>query len=40
MGTLGGIYSTIEGLLKSVKENLFENNPFMGDSDLFFSKQM
>lgn len=31
-GTLGGIYSTIEGLLEKIIDNLRENNPFVGDS--------
>lgn len=32
-GTLGGKYSTIEGLLETIIENFKKNNPFMGDSD-------
>lgn len=32
-GTLGGVYTTVEGLLDKVITNLEENNPFgMGDS--------
>lgn len=32
-GTLGGVYTTIEGLIDKVATNLEENNPFgMGDS--------
>ncbi|CAE7717120.1 zpr1, partial [Symbiodinium microadriaticum] len=32
-GTLGGIYSTVEGLLTKIEENLRDSNPFMlGDS--------
>jgi len=46
-GTLGGIYSTIEGLLEKIIDNLKEKNPFVGDSsniefkeklDTFFAK--
>jgi len=40
MGTLGGIYSTVEGLLVQVRERLFEDNPFVGDSDAKFKDQM
>jgi len=32
-GTLGGKYTTIEGLIDSILENFQKNNPFMGDSD-------
>eukprot|EP01017_Pseudomicrothorax_dubius_P011168 TRINITY_DN14129_c0_g1_i1.p1 TRINITY_DN14129_c0_g1~~TRINITY_DN14129_c0_g1_i1.p1 ORF type:complete len:450 (+),score=123.51 TRINITY_DN14129_c0_g1_i1:138-1487(+) len=32
-GTLGGVYTTIEGLLEKIEENLKEKNPFVGDSD-------
>lgn len=32
-GTLGGVYTTVEGLLKKINESLVENNPFYtGDS--------
>ena len=32
-GTLGGVYTTIEGLLKKIHKSLVENNPFaIGDS--------
>jgi len=32
-GTLGGLYTTVEGLLKKILSNLRENNPFLiGDS--------
>jgi zinc finger protein len=40
MGQMGGIYSTVEGILKQVKETLFEDNPFVGDSDVDFKGQM
>ena len=32
MGTLGGIFTTVEGLLEKVHNNLNDNNPFI-DSD-------
>lgn len=32
-GTLGGKYTTVEGLLENIIENFKKNNPFMGDSD-------
>lgn len=32
-GTLGGKYTTVEGLVDSILENFKKNNPFMGDSD-------
>ncbi|CAM9368200.1 unnamed protein product, partial [Ectocarpus fasciculatus] len=32
-GTLGGVYTTVEGLLKKINESLIDNNPFYtGDS--------
>ncbi|EGR28690.1 zinc finger protein 259, putative [Ichthyophthirius multifiliis] len=31
-GTLGGVYTTVEGLLEKIQDNLVENNPFVGDS--------
>jgi zinc finger protein len=31
-GTLGGIYTTIEGLLEKISDNLKDKNPFVGDS--------
>jgi zinc finger protein len=33
-GTLGGKYTTIEGLLGEILDNFKKNNPFMGDSDV------
>lgn len=33
-GTLGGVYSTVQGLIQKIAENLKDNNPFGGDSDL------
>ena len=33
-GTLGSFYSTIEGVLDKIYENLRERNPFVGDSAL------
>lgn len=34
-GSLGGVYTTVEGLLQKIKDNLIENNPFfLGDSSL------
>lgn len=33
-GTLGCFYSTIEGLMNKIYENLCEKNPFVGDSAL------
>jgi len=32
IGTLGGVYTTIEGLIDKIVENLRDNNPFCGDS--------
>lgn len=32
-GTLGGKYTTVEGLVDNILENFKKNNPFMGDSD-------
>jgi len=32
-GTLGGRYTTVEGLIDVILENFKKNNPFMGDSD-------
>ena len=29
-GTLGGLYTTVEGLLRKIKDNLIEANPFAG----------
>jgi len=40
LGALGGIYSTVEGVLRQVKDSLIENNPFVGDSDVYFKNQM
>lgn len=31
-GTLGGVYTTVEGLFEKIEDNLKENNPFAGDS--------
>lgn len=31
-GTLGGVYTTVEGLLEKIGDNLVKNNPF-ADSD-------
>lgn len=31
-GTLGGVYTTVEGLLEKIEDNLKDNNPFAGDS--------
>ncbi|KAL4463403.1 hypothetical protein ABPG72_017124 [Tetrahymena utriculariae] len=31
-GTLGGVYTTVEGLLEKIEDNLLDNNPFAGDS--------
>ena len=31
-GTLGGVYTTIEGFLEKIEDNLVEHNPFVGDS--------
>jgi len=39
-GTLGGVYSTIEGLVQSILENFKKTNPFMGDSDSVFKKKI
>jgi zinc finger protein len=33
-GTLGGIYTTVEGLVKKILENLKDNIPWVGDSDV------
>ena len=39
-GTLGGLYTTVEGLLTSIIENMSENNPvFMGDSAIDVKKK-
>lgn len=32
-GTLGGKYTTVEGLVDNILENFKKNNPFMGDSN-------
>lgn len=32
-GTLGGKYTTVEGLLENIIDNFQKNNPFRGDSD-------
>lgn len=40
-GTLGGVFTTVEGLLKQIHTHLKENNPFFGDScDSTLKKQM
>jgi len=39
LGALGGIYSTVEGVVRKVRENLADNNPF-GDSDLSFATKI
>lgn len=40
-GSLGGRYTTVEGLLDEVLQNLKKNNPFFGDSgDTLFKKRM
>ena len=31
-GTLGGRYTTVEGLVEAILDNFKKNNPFMGDS--------
>lgn len=31
-GTLGGVFSTIEGLMKKIYKNLTDDNPMVGDS--------
>lgn len=31
-GTLGGVFSTLEGLMQKIYKNLAEDNPFVGDS--------
>lgn len=39
-GTLGGMYTTVEGLLSQIIDNMSENNPvFMGDSAIDVKKQ-
>lgn len=39
-GTLGGLYTTVEGLLTSIIDNMSENNPvFMGDSAIDVKKK-
>ena len=39
-GTLGGMYTTVEGLLDQIIDNMSENNPvFMGDSAIDVKKQ-
>lgn len=39
-GTLGGKYTTVEGLVDSIYENFKQNNPFMGDSDESMKKKV
>jgi zinc finger protein len=31
-GTLGGLYTTVEGLIEKILDHIKENNPFLGDS--------
>mmetsp|Transcript_76034 Transcript_76034/g.88412 ORF Transcript_76034/g.88412 Transcript_76034/m.88412 type:complete len:264 (-) Transcript_76034:184-975(-) len=31
-GTLGGVFTTVEGLINQISEHLKDNNPFFGDS--------
>ncbi len=31
-GTLGGVYTTVEGFIEKIEDNFVENNPFVGDS--------
>ena len=31
-GTLGGVYTTVEGLLEKIESNLKDGIPFAGDS--------
>lgn len=38
-GTLGGVYTTVEGLLEKIYDHLNENNPF-ADSDKDFGQRM
>ena len=38
-GTLGGVYTTVEGLLEKIHEHLGEHNPFV-DSDNEFGERM
>ena len=33
-GSLGGMYTTVEGLMQKMREQLFDNNMSMGDSDV------
>lgn len=40
-GTLGGVYTTVEGLFEKIEDNLRNENPFAGDSaDSLFKKKM
>ena len=39
MGTLGGVFTTVEGLLEKIYDNLNDNNPFI-DSDKEFAGHM
>jgi zinc finger protein len=38
-GTLGGVFTTVEGLLEKISDNLKDNNPF-GDSDSNYKKKL
>lgn len=47
LGDIGGIYTTVEGLVEQIHDHMKDNNPFVGDSaqsdlksklDLFFEQ--
>jgi len=38
-GTLGGVFTTVEGLLEKIHDHLYEHNPF-ADSDKEFGQRM
>lgn len=37
-GTLGGVYTTVEGLLEKIHDHLNDNNPFSDSDDDFYHK--
>lgn len=39
-GTLGGVYSTIQGLVVEILDHLRDHNPFVGDDTSFFNEKM
>ena len=39
-GTLGGVYTNIEGILEKILAHLKDHNPFAGDNDSDFKRRM